>query len=251
VYSYLLMAAAYKDHVAIINGQTIIQHKGEVITGRKSLSEALVLSEKEIRTALKILKNLNFVAITGASKFSVVSVINFDSCDDDGPTKGPAEGPQKGQQGASRGPQQKKEKNKESISPQPPEGAIEFQPPSIEDVDAYIKLKGYRVDAREFVETNAANGWTWKKGNKRLPIKNWKQVLGRWNINANKYAPRKEPLVLEHAEDMRKINSVVMKCGPWFPLDDESDADFEKRFEEMVAECVARGVDETYVREGR
>ena len=244
VFSYFLLTAEYSEHTVLMNGCAVNLKPGQIVTGRKVLSAALGLSEKEIRTAIGILEKLKIVAIQRANKYSIVSLVNWDSYQNEGPQ----EGQQKGQVWATS-----KEyiRESESESPQPPEGAIEFQPPSIEDVEGYIKLKGYRVDAREFFETNAANGWTWKKGKKRLPIKNWKKVLSVWNQNANKYAPRQEPLVLDHAEDIRKINSVVIARGPWFPLDDESDADFEKRFEEMVAECVALGVDENYVREGR
>lgn len=242
LFSYLLLTADCREHTTLMNGCTVELKAGEVVTGRKILSAALGLSEKEIRTALSILEKLKIVAIKRASKYSIVSLINWAAYQ----SEGPQEGQQKGQVWATH-----KEYKRESDTPQPPEGAIAFQPPTIEEVETLVREKGYCVDASEFVEKNTVQGWMTGKGKNRKPVANWKLLLSTWNKNATRRnAPRSAKLVMPHAEDIRKINSVVCKRGPWWQLDNETDEAFETRFESMIQECVALGVDESYVREG-
>jgi biotin operon repressor len=60
------------------NFQGIDIPRGSVVTGRKKLAEETGLSEKQVRTALKHLKKTGEVAIKSYSKFSVVTLVNYD-----------------------------------------------------------------------------------------------------------------------------------------------------------------------------
>ena len=68
---------------------------GQFITSIKSLSEETGLTVKQVRTALKNLKMTGEVASKGHSKYSVITVKNWDRYQ--------SEGTQKGKQGASKG----------------------------------------------------------------------------------------------------------------------------------------------------
>lgn len=52
-----------------------------------------------------------------------------------------------------------------------------FVPPSVEEVRAYCKEKGYGIDPERFVDYYQANGWVQGKGK---PIKDWKACVRTW-----------------------------------------------------------------------
>jgi biotin operon repressor len=56
-----------------------------------------------------------------------------------------------------------------------------FVPPTIEEVEDYIKEKGYNVDAERFVAYYKSNGW--KVGKNQM--KDWKAAIVTWSKNDN------------------------------------------------------------------
>lgn len=65
-----------------------------------------------------------------------------------------------------------------------------FVPPTIEEVQAFIKEKGYAVDANEFFRYYAERDWENKNGK---PIKNWKQTMREvWASGVRVPQPPKE-----------------------------------------------------------
>lgn len=55
-----------------------------------------------------------------------------------------------------------------------------FIPPTIEEVEAYIREKGYNVDAERFIAHYESNGWMVGKS----PMKSWKAALVTWKKNS-------------------------------------------------------------------
>lgn len=55
--------------------------------------------------------------------------------------------------------------------------SVEKSTPTIEEVRAFVRAQGLRVDADRFFETNALRGWTDKDG--RL-IHDWRRYLLAW-----------------------------------------------------------------------
>ena len=79
VFLHLLLIANYGE--SRYRGVKI--HPGQAVIGRRSLSNALGLSEQQVRTALEHLKSTNEITIKSTNKFSVVTVVNWDlyQCD--------------------------------------------------------------------------------------------------------------------------------------------------------------------------
>lgn len=61
-----------------------------------------------------------------------------------------------------------------------------FVPPTIKEVNLYIKEKQLKVDGQKFFEYFTEGGWKDSKGNQ---VKNWKQKLLTWNRYADKSVP--------------------------------------------------------------
>lgn len=57
-----------------------------------------------------------------------------------------------------------------------------FTPPTLADVQAYAKDKGYSVDAKKFVDYYTESDW---KDNKGKPVKNWKLKVISWSDNGS------------------------------------------------------------------
>lgn len=65
-----------------------------------------------------------------------------------------------------------------------------FVPPTLEEVQAFIKEKNYTVDANEFFRYYAERDWENKNGK---PIKNWKQTMREvWASGVRTPQPPKE-----------------------------------------------------------
>lgn len=52
--------------------------RGQVLTGRKALSEQTGLSEQTIRTSLNRLKSTSEITINSTNKFSLITIVNYD-----------------------------------------------------------------------------------------------------------------------------------------------------------------------------
>lgn len=83
--------------------------------------------------------------------------------------------------------------------------------PSIADIEAYIKEKGYNVDAERFFEYYTANSWLDNNGK---PVKNWKQKVISWNANER---TKKKVYTLDEMEvkevDVEAIRQKLFKKG--------------------------------------
>lgn len=90
--------------------------RGQLITSRAKLSIGTGLSEKQIRTSLCKLKMSQEVASKSASKFSIITICNYDKYQSCKVEEGPAEGPEKGQQRASNGATTKEVRSEETTS---------------------------------------------------------------------------------------------------------------------------------------
>lgn len=82
----------------------------------------------------------------------------------------------------------KKESNKERKR-----GQAAFAPPSIDEVQQYVKSKGYDIDAEAFIAYYESNGW--RVG--RNPMKNWRSAVITWSRRehlVNKPAPPRKSI---------------------------------------------------------
>lgn len=75
VFIHLLLGANHKAG----SWQGVEVPRGAIVSGRKSLSLALGLSEQEIRTAIQKLKSTNDITIKATNHYSLITVVNYDS----------------------------------------------------------------------------------------------------------------------------------------------------------------------------
>lgn len=80
-----------------------------------------------------------------------------------------------------------------------------FEPPSLEEVEAYVAEKGYSFNAKQFIEHYEASDWHLGNGRK---VRYWKQCCATWNKNANRYSPskqKKQPTQSDYDEWIKEL----------------------------------------------
>ena len=55
-----------------------------------------------------------------------------------------------------------------------------FIPPTLNEVEAYVKEKGYHFSAKAFFDYYEADDWHYGKGSNRTKISNWKRCCATW-----------------------------------------------------------------------
>jgi hypothetical protein len=74
----------------------------------------------------------------------------------------------------------------------PKQKAVRFKPPTAEEVEAYAKTLGLKIDGKFFISYYADNNWCNSQGKK---VRNWKTTLkNNWNRAENRIAPTEDYL---------------------------------------------------------
>jgi len=105
------------------------------------------------------------------------------------------------------------EDNKESVEKKPKR----FIPPTLEEIEEFIKTNNLNVNAKYFLDYFTDGNWIDSKGNK---VKNWKQKLRTWH-NHNDSKPKYRTLADSNREAMdayeKRFNGEVIEgevCEP-------------------------------------
>lgn len=77
VWIYLLLNATHKDIPAVFKGKKIILKTGQLITGRKSISEQLKISESKIYRVINEYKSEHQIEQQTSNKNSLITIVNW------------------------------------------------------------------------------------------------------------------------------------------------------------------------------
>lgn len=75
------------------------------------------------------------------------------------------------------------DKEIECIPPKSPKGGTRFAKPTLEEVQAYCRERGNKVDADKFYDHYTSNGWRVGKN----PMKDWKAAVRTWERTSRDY----------------------------------------------------------------
>lgn len=101
IFGWLLIKATRTQKRTSIRGQIFDLMPGEYATSVSAICDALNITTKQCRNALKFLEKLEIVASNGANKGTVFSIINWERYQNSEDNEGQAEGQAGGKQGAS------------------------------------------------------------------------------------------------------------------------------------------------------
>lgn len=78
VWIYLLLNATHKDHPALFKGEKITLKPGQLITGRKVISERLSISDSKVKRILLDFESDQQIDRQRSNKNSIISIVNWD-----------------------------------------------------------------------------------------------------------------------------------------------------------------------------
>lgn len=110
VFIHLLLKANYKDN----DFEKTSVKRGQLITSQSHLAEDLKISVKNVRTALEHLKSTGEVAVETTTKYSIITINNYDEYQKSAVTLAD-EGQTNGRQTADEGQQYKNSKKEKNI----------------------------------------------------------------------------------------------------------------------------------------
>lgn len=176
----LLYLAAYKDRSFKIRGNVVEQKAGQVA---KSIRELAGRWHWSVNTVQRYLKELESDGVIDTQKSNVIQVISikkylilntqsdtqFDTQTDTPINKEYIynNNKEKDTEVSKRKPKEKKKKD--SV------------PPTLDEVAAYIKEKGFHFNAKEFIDYYEADDWHY--GKKRQKVTSWKRCCLTWEKN--------------------------------------------------------------------
>jgi hypothetical protein len=79
VFMYLLLKASHSDRDQLVGDCIVKIKKGQLASGRKAISKGTGLTEQNVRTAISKLKALGILTTKPHAKYSVISISNWDS----------------------------------------------------------------------------------------------------------------------------------------------------------------------------
>lgn len=171
--------------------------RGQLIVGRKKLSEKLNMSEQRVRTCLNRLKSTNEITMVSTSKYTIITIIKWEKYQGDGKksTKKSTklatnEQPTTNQQLTNNQPLNKNDKNDKNDKNKDIKSNTHFIPPTFDQVLQYAYEKDQsKALAQKFFDYFTAGDWFDAKGKK---VKNWKQKFITWiSFNNQNDQPKK------------------------------------------------------------
>lgn len=170
VFVYLILKANYKP----CDFENMTIKRGQVVTSYPKLSEALGITEAQARTAISKLKETGEITVNATSKFSVITIINYDKyqrTDRQNNSQMSAKEQSNNRQIADKKQtdnsqitaieqyKQINKENKKNNTPLSPKGA--------EEIDSGFE-KFWQAYPRRVAKTRAENAWKKLKPNKEL-----------------------------------------------------------------------------------
>jgi len=180
VFMFCLLKATHEDYEEIVGDQFVKLSPGQLVTGRKAIAAATKLSEQNTRTALKKLEKLEILTINPQSKYSIISITNWDEYQET--NQQPTNSQPTSNQQVTTNKNTKNTKNNKNTETK------RFTPPELKNVSDYFVEKGItdpHLPSR-FIDHYQSNGWLVGKNK----MKDWKAAVRTW-VGNNK--PQTEP----------------------------------------------------------
>ena len=83
VWIYVLLNATHKEYDTLFQGKRITLQKGQLITGRKSISEKLKINESKVQRILKTLESEQQIKQQKGNKNRLITILSWDKYQQD------------------------------------------------------------------------------------------------------------------------------------------------------------------------
>jgi len=209
---YLLIEANHEDRRFMGHPVT----RGQLIIGRKALSETLMLTEQQIRTCLTRLKSTNEITIKTTNKFSIVTINNYEQYQNPDNQQNNQQSNQQltnNQPTTNHKQEVKNERKENTTGGQAPKPS--FQKPTLDEIKAYIHEKNSSVDPEAFYAFYESNGWKVGKN----PMRSWHAAVTTWEKRNNPHSttPQTESSYMTHEQHQTFLQEIGAIPPPTIP----------------------------------
>lgn len=175
----LLMKANHKDTEFMFNGSKVVLKRGQLITGRKALSNESTVSESKIFRLLKCFEIEHLIEQQKTNRYSIVSIVSYDDYQFN---EHQNEQLVNNQRTTSEQPVNT---SKELLSTKDPLINIKrvvFTPPSLQEVIVYCLERKNGIDSQKWHNFYTAKDWMIGKNK----MKDWKAAVRTWEKDYTK-----------------------------------------------------------------
>lgn len=188
----ILLMVNHEDKKILINGRLVMIKRGEKLTSIVKLSERWGWSRNRVKTFLALLESDGMCTTNRSTLGTTLKVSNYAVYQDYQPSKNttveptdrpPNEPPNRPADEPADRPQtitNKNNKNEEVFFGADAQKKI---PPEFDDVKAYVRSKGYKMEVTEFMTYYEMRGWTLTNGRK---ITDWRAAVDYWASKSRK-----------------------------------------------------------------
>jgi len=216
VFIHCLLLANIEDKV----WRGIEIKRGSFISSVGKISTDTGISIKAVRIALDKLKGTNEIITKGASKWTRLTVCNYETYQDEDELEGRAKGKRKGKQRANKGQQLKNDKNDKNID-SVPESPL---PETEKAVPVFTKI---RNDFEKFFEENKKEKYYFTASD----AKHTKQIVGKLSF---RLANKKPPVECTDENILKSFNSLLAMLPKWH-MENLSLTNINSKFNEIIA----------------
>ncbi|MBF0504035.1 MAG: hypothetical protein HQL14_02925 [Candidatus Omnitrophica bacterium] len=180
---HLVLKANHEAKTIVFNGQLLQIERGQCVCGRDVLAFDLGVNSSLITRKLKILQNLGFINVKSNNRYSVITVLNYDTYQDIKTKDEQPIGQPIGQQTNS---QRTADRTQTTIQPLITIKNKMFKPPTVEEVTVFCQQRNSPVIPTAFIDFYASKGWMVGKNK----MKDWKaacrnaEAWDRWKNNS-------------------------------------------------------------------
>jgi len=179
---YLLLSATWKPYEVMFEGKTITMEPGQLITGRRTISSDLKLSESKVQRILKLLENEHLIEQHTTPRNRLISVVLWDTYQ----LSEQQDEQQLNNKRTTTEQQLNTNKNTKNIeeekeidmyvSDEPTPIQKKSDIPTLEEVIAYCQEENNGVDAVKFYNFYESKGWMIGKNK----MKKWHSAISTW-----------------------------------------------------------------------
>lgn len=186
IWGYLLLKATHDSFETIFNGKKITLKSGQLITGRKAISDHFGINESKVERVFRLLENEHMIEQQTCTKNRLITILNWDiyqEANNEVNNKRTTS-----EQQVNTDKNVKNDNNTERLKDNKKD-TVRFVKPKRDEIINYIKLENLNVDVDVFIDHYESNGW--KVG--KSPMKSWEATLRNWSRKNNNFEqPKKQ-----------------------------------------------------------
>jgi hypothetical protein len=179
IWIYLLLNATHTEYDVIFKGKRRILKSGELLSGRKSISEKTKISESKVQRILKTFQNEQQIEQQTTNINRLISITKWDCYQ--------ITEQQHEQQLNNEGTTTEQRVNtNNNVNNIKKEKNVKFIKPTIDQIKEYCTERNNNINAERFFDHYEANGWMTGKNK----LKDWKAAVRTWEKNQFKPAKK-------------------------------------------------------------